>query len=305
MATSVHYPSVAECPNADLVAICDLDEQRLTETADKYDVERRYTDYHKMLADGDIDAVYVIMPPMPLEPIVKDVAEAGKHIFIEKPPGTVSEETLAMAEAAEGNGCKSMVAFNRRFSPVIMECKKRVDESGGPVQAMAEFHKNMVGGRPYFEISILSCDIIHVVDCLRFFLGDAAEVHSFVRQVDADWDNTFNALMEFESGATGILSACRVSGNRHERFELHGKGISSYIRAPEEAEIWTSEKDCEALAGAELAGTDENRVTYGFYGETCHFVDCIQRDEMPMTSLSDALKSIQLCEWIQYGKPRT
>ena len=61
---------------------------------------------------------------------------------------------------------------------------QRVDEAGGPVQAMAEFHKNMVGARPYFEISILTCDIIHVVDCLRFLLGDATEVHSDVQQAD-------------------------------------------------------------------------------------------------------------------------
>lgn len=305
MANSVHYPSVAQCSDADLVAICDLDERRLKETADEYGVERRYTDYHEMLADGDIDAVYVIMPPMPLQSIVTDVADAGMHVFIEKPPGTVSEETLAMAEAVERNGCKSMVAFNRRFSPVIQQAKKRVDDGGGPVQAMAEFHKNMVGERPYFEISILSCDIIHVVDCLRFFLGDATQVQSNVQQVDADWDNMFNALITFDSGAVGLLSACRVSGNRYEQFELHGRGVSAYIRAPHEAEVWTSDKDCEQFTGAELAGTDENRVTYGFYGETCHFIDCIQRDETPITNFRDALKSIQLCEWIQYGKPRT
>jgi virulence factor len=305
MANSVHYPSVEQCPDADIVAICDLDKGRLKETADKYNVERRYSDYHKMLEDGDIDAVYVIMPPMPLEPIVKDVAAAGKHIFIEKPPGTVSEETLAMAEAAEAGGCKSIVAFNRRFSHVVLEAKKRVDEAGGPCQAMAEFHKNMVGQRPYFEISILSCDIIHVVDCLRFFLGDAAEVHGNVQQVDSDWDNAFNALITFESGAAGLLSACRASGNRYERFELHGTGVSAYITAPEKAEIWTSDKDCETLTDEGLAGTDDSRLTYGFYGETCHFIECIQKDERPMPDLRDALKSIQLCEWIQYGQPRT
>jgi virulence factor len=217
----------------------------------------------------------------------------------------VSEETLAMAEAAEASGVKSMVAFNRRFSHVVVEAKNRVDAAGGAVQGMAEFHKNMVGGRPYFEISILTCDIIHVVDCLRFFLGDATEVHSDVQQVNSDWDNTFNALVKFDTGAAGLLSACRVSGNRYERFELHGEGVSAYIRAPHEAAIWTSEKDCDTVTGEELAGTDDNRLTYGFYGETCHFIDCIQRDQRPITDLSDSLKSIQLCEWIQYGKPRT
>ncbi|MFQ6098477.1 MAG: Gfo/Idh/MocA family protein [Armatimonadota bacterium] len=306
MANNVHYPSVDQCPDANLIAICDLDENRLNATADKYGVEKRYSDYHEMFdREPDIDAVYVIMPPMPLKDIVPDCFAAGKHVFIEKPPGTVSEETLLMAEAAERAGKKSMVAFNRRFSPVIAESKRRIDEAGGPSQAMAEFHKNMVGERPYYGLSILTCDVIHVVDCLRYFLGDAVEVHSDVQQYDDDWDNMFNALIKFDSGCVGLLSACRVAGGRYERFELHGKGISSYIRAPQEAEIWTSDKDCELLKGEQLAGTEDNRITYGFYGETCHFIDCIRNDEEPLTNFRDALKSIQLCEWIQYGRPRT
>ena len=87
MANHVHYPSVAEDPRAEIAAICDLDEVRLNRTADKYGVAARYTDYRRMLEREPLDAVYVIMPPMPLHPIVTDCLTAQKHVLTEKPPG--------------------------------------------------------------------------------------------------------------------------------------------------------------------------------------------------------------------------
>ncbi len=302
-ANSVHYPSLAQCEDVELAAICDLDGERLNRTADAYGVGQRYTDYREMLTQADLDAVYVCLPPMGLKDIVVDCLGAGKHVFTEKPPGVTSEDCLAMAQAAERAGRLGIVAFNRRYAAVVRESKRRVDEVAGPIQAMAEFHKNMVGQEPYYGLSILTCDIIHVVDCLRYFLGEASDVQSDVRQFNTNWDNVFNALIRFRSGATGTLSACRAAGGRYERFELHGEGASAYIRAPDRAEIWTSDKDCELLKGDELTGSAEPRITYGYFGETRHFVDCIRSGAQPLTSFADALHSIRLCEWIQYGRP--
>ncbi|MFQ6131431.1 MAG: Gfo/Idh/MocA family protein [Armatimonadota bacterium] len=302
-ANSVHYPSLAELESAHLEAICDLDEERLNQTADKYAVPHRFRDHRQMLEQADLDAVYICLPPMGLRELAADCFQAGKPVFMEKPPGVSSEDCLAMLEAARANDCHSMVAFNRRFSAVITEAKRLVDEQGPPVQAMAEFHKKMVGQKAYYGLSILTCDVIHVVDCLRFFLGDAVEVESDVRQYNNDWDNVFNALIRFQGGAVGLLSACRVAGGRYERFELHGEGISAYIRAPEEAEVWTSDQDCRRLDGSQLCGRDDFQATYGFLGENRHFLECLQQDRTPLTNLADALESIRLCEWIQYGKP--
>src|SRR5687767_14702842 len=87
LANHVHYPSLAEDARVELAAVCDLDEAKLTRTAEKYAVQSRYTVYQEMLEREALDAVYVIMPPMPLHPIVMDCLAAGKHVFIEKPPG--------------------------------------------------------------------------------------------------------------------------------------------------------------------------------------------------------------------------
>ena len=229
LANHVHYPSVTEDARAELGAVCDLDEARLARTAERYGIAARYTDYHQMLEREALDAVYVIMPPMPLHPIVMDCLAAGKHVFTEKPPGLITGETRAWAAEAARRGLKTMVGFNRRFSAVFEAAKRAVEQTGPPSMAMAEFHKDMAEEGPYYGVSILRTDIIHVVDALRDLCGDVREVAAHVDHQYVKWEgsyNLFNALIRFENGASGILTANRTSGNRYERFECHGRNVS-------------------------------------------------------------------------------
>jgi predicted dehydrogenase len=300
----MHYPSVAEAEGAELAAICDLNEERLNRTADRYGVTARYTDYHRMFEREAIDAVCVIMPAMPLHPIVMDCLRAGKHVFTEKPPGVRTEETAAWAEEAARQGVKSCVAFNRRYSAVFQAAKSAVLERGEPSMAMAEFHKDMLKGGPYWDMSILRTDIIHVVDALRDLCGEVAEVaahtdHYYVRE---GWDHSFNlynALLRFENGASGILSANRTSGNRYERFEFHGREVSTYTRAPQRSEIWRAGEGETVLTDQELTGSTDPRITYGYRDETLHFLTCIQDDRLPRTHFGDAAKTMELVDRIE------
>ncbi len=304
MANAVHYPSVADLPEAQLVAICDLDERRLNSTAEKYGVpkEHCYTDYRQMLEREDLDAVYVIMPPMGLTPIVLDCLRAGKHVFIEKPPGCNSDDAWAMAEEADRQKVKTCVGFNRRYSAVYRYAKTKVFERGMPSLAFAEFHKDMFGQGPYYGMSILRTDIIHAVDILRDLLGEPIEVCAHVWSHYERWRNSHNqfaAIVRFDSGAVGILAASRTAGSRYERFEIHGKGISAYIRAPEQAEIHLQGSDVEIVTDDQLTGTTDRRITYGYFEETRHFITCILQNELPLTNFTDAARTMDLVERIE------
>ena len=88
IANAWHYPSVADCCDlAELAAVCDLNEERLNSTADKYGVAHRFTDLREMLERVELDAVYCIGPPMMLLETVLPCLRAGKHVFTEKPLG--------------------------------------------------------------------------------------------------------------------------------------------------------------------------------------------------------------------------
>ena len=287
---------------AEVVAVCDLDQERLNQCADSYGVQARYTDLQRMLDEVELDACFCVGPPMHSLEMIMPCLQAGKHVLTEKPLGMGSSESARMADAAAEHGCVTLVGFNRRFTPVIEHCRRLVAERGGPTQVTAEFHKYMLGGPPYYDMSIVVMDVIHSVDLIRHLMGEPAAVHSAVRRRYNDWDNVFNTLLTYDDGGVAVLTANRASGTRIERFEIHGRGIGCYILPPDHAEIWVDdEKQPTVVSGAELAGSDQHYVKYGCVEQSRHFFECILQDRETITSFADATVTMRLCETIEQG----
>jgi len=319
-ANAVHYPSLARIREAEIVAICDIDEKRLNNTADKYGIELRFKDYKEMLEKVRLDAVYIIMAPVPIYNVKESLVDIainclkrGLHVFIEKPPGITSKETRKMAEVAERYGCKTMVGFNRRFIPVFRKAKQIVEERGRITHCLAAFHKDMIGKpQPWGKVSYLVADVIHAVDALRFMAGDEADkVSSIIMSFYANYPNSFNALIKFKNGCIGHLCANYSSGGRVHYFEMHSKGIYAFVNLPFETEMQEARilKDGKPYAEIEIiknvnlvGGNKEFYMVYGFYQENKHFIDCIIKDEEPETNFKDAIKTMELVERIGMSK---
>lgn len=303
MANAVHYPSLAEFDDVDMVALCDIDEEKLNKTADRFGIPKRYTNYREMLDAENADAVYILMPPHQLFDLTMDTIDRGLNVFIEKPPGITSGQTHQMAVAAERKGIVGMVGFNRRHAPIIVEARRRALERGPMLQCVATFYKAMAGAEPhpYYRgaIDILHCDAVHAVDMLRFMGGDVVNVASDVQAHGVTYDNMFNALVRFESGGVGVLlTNWNVGGRRHE-FEMHSVGFTAYVNPDEVARIWADGRsEPEVLDTKQVAGSDEMRIYYGFTGENRHFIDCVKSGEQPNPNFADATKSMELVKRI-------
>lgn len=301
LANAVHYPSLAEFDDVVISAVCDLDDARLNNTADKYGIEKRYKDYKKMIQEVDLDAVYIIMPPHHLFDIVIHCLNCKLNIFIEKPPGVTAEQTRNMALTAEKNGCLTMVGFNRRFIPLMVESRRIVQERGEIIQCAATFYKNSIGAPPYYNgaIDILTCDAIHAVDILRWMGGEVISLASDIRRLYAEYDNSFNAILKFENGATGFLLTNWVVGKRVHTFEMHAKGISAFVDGDNSAFIYRDNNELAQIINArEIAGSSETYKYYGFYSENRHFIDCIKQKQAPETNFADAYKTMKLVNQI-------
>lgn len=302
-ANASHYPSVADLPDlAEMAAICDRDESRLHATAERWGIAARFTDLHEMLATVELDAVYCVAPPGVLPEIVLPCLQAGKHVFSEKPLGVNLAAAGRMADAAQANGCLTMVAFNRRFAPVNLHCRALAAERGGPTQVLVEYHKSAAEQTPYADVSMFVYDISHAVDATRWWLGEPTSVCASVERSTGERDDIFTALLGYAGGATGILTANRASGTRFERVEVHAPGLLCSIFAPDRAEIWLDNaKQPAVVTGAELAGTDDPRVTYGFLGESRHFLESVRDGVPPAPSFADAALTMALCERLERG----
>jgi predicted dehydrogenase len=301
MANAVHYPSLAEFEEVEMAALCDLVPDKLHATADRFGIEKRYTDYRQMLEEAQPHAVYILMPPHHLFDLVIHSLERGLHVFIEKPPGVTTEQTRQMALLAEKRACLTMVGFQRRHIPIVRLLRGLVEERGPLTQAVCTFYKNAIGAPPYYggATDILTCDAIHAVDFLRWACGEVKRVASDVRSLYADYANSFNALMTFESGATGVLLTNWTVGRRFFTFEMHSKGASA-LCDPDDKGHFYADNDLQGrhFDARELAGGEELRVYYGFRDENRHFIDCLKSGAQPTSCFADAVKTMELVDRI-------
>lgn len=301
MANGVHYPSLSECDDANLVGICDLDQSKLNATAERFKIKKTFDDYREMLDQTNPDAVYILMPPQHLFPIVMHCLSQKLHVFIEKPPGLTLHQTREMALSADKHDCKTMVGFNRRFIPLMKKVKTLVEEQGPIIQCMSTFHKNTPSAIYYDGvIDVLTCDAIHAVDTLRWLGdGDVEAVASDINSFNSERENSFNAIVKFSSGASGYLSTNWAVGGRIHIFEMHACGISAFVNPDVGGSATIHSKEGKTvITTEEAAGSGENYKAYGFYGESRHFVDCIKNDTQPMTCFEDAIKTMELVEAI-------
>lgn len=304
MTSSAHAPSLAAMEDVRIAAICDLNADAAQQLAARFSIPQTFTDYREMIAQTNPDAVWVVIRPHHLVDVANAVLAMGKHLFTEKPPGITSDQTRQLAHAAARRGCLTCVGFQRRYTSITAACRERVLARGPMYQCISSFLKWYDAG-PYYDgaIDILTSDVIHAVDTLRWMAGGNVQaVASDVRARGKEFATQFNAFVRFDSDVVGYLQSNWRVGGRQLRLEMHGDGISCLVTPEEGAIIYEAGKQPETLAAADLnGGSDMFRL--GFFQEARHFIDCIKANRQPDTNLSDALKTMKLCDQIMRNAP--
>ena len=300
-AQSAHYPSVRRLADrVQLAAACELDDQRLTQVAEKYGFTRTYRDHRALLDETDPDLVYCVMKEQWLLRPALDCIEAGKHLFIEKPPGANSDETRAILAAAERRGVWVMVGLQRRYAAVTREAMRRVAAKGPVSLATTTFNKQLPQRGDEFTTTLWN-DLIHIVDLLRYMAGgEPVEVTAYQDQFGGAGFDHYTALVRFDNRATGVMLGNRASGGRVLRSELHGVGIGCYMKIPGAIEIH-EDNQVRTLGGWEIDGVPPDDVPCyeGVLTMHEHFVDCVIENRPPITDIRDVIHSVALVDQIE------
>ncbi|MBN2291653.1 MAG: Gfo/Idh/MocA family oxidoreductase [Pirellulales bacterium] len=173
----VHADTLSTTPGIELAALCTRTESRLNEFGDRYGVDRRYTDYHRMLEDDSIDVIGIVTHIDDHRDIAIDALEAGKNVFLEKPMAPSVEDCDMIIEAARRGGGKFMVGHVCRFDPRVTLAKQAIEE--GRVGKIISMHarRNLtkaIGLQVCDSISALFGDGIHDADLMLWFSGAKA-----------------------------------------------------------------------------------------------------------------------------------
>lgn len=117
IANGKHMPSLAKLDNVEMVAFCDIVEERAKKAAEKYGTKdaKVYKDYKELLNDKSIDVVHVCTPNKSHSFITIDALNSGKHVMCEKPMAKTSAEARAMVEAAKKSKKKLTIGYQNRF----------------------------------------------------------------------------------------------------------------------------------------------------------------------------------------------
>ena len=252
-----HFPELPLRP--ELVAVADEVPGRAEEAAGRYGFASAVRDWRELAADPRVQAVSITAPNFLHREIGVALAEAGKHIWIEKPVGLTAEDARAIADAVGKAGVQGTVGFNYRNAPAVEAARRLVatgeigtvthvrirllsDYAAHPQGALTWRYERERGGH-----GVLGDLASHGVDLARFLLGEieslSADTAIFVperaRPTGATAGHTLatggelgpvenedyvNCLLRFSSGARGVLEACRVSVGEQNNygFEIHG-----------------------------------------------------------------------------------
>lgn len=131
IANGKHMPSLKKVKDCEMVAFCDIVEERAIRAAKEFGTSEAkvFTDYKELLKLDEIDVIHVCTPNRSHSFITVDALEAGKHVLCEKPMAINSAEAKKMLDAAKRTGKKLSIGYQSRFRPDAQYLKKEA-ESG-------------------------------------------------------------------------------------------------------------------------------------------------------------------------------
>jgi UDP-N-acetylglucosamine 3-dehydrogenase len=301
IAQNVHLKGYHSTPEAEIVALCDIDATRLNEVADKYGVKQRFTDYQELIAKADVDAISVCTPNKFHAEMSIAALNAGKHVLCEKPMATSVEDAKAMVAAAQKSGKTLMVAYSHRFQIANQKAAEMVHAGaiGKPITIRVRFAHNgpyLSWGaktdwfyRPELAHGGALLDMgIHALDICRFYFGEIKALYATMGTLNKDIQNEDTAILalEFANGALGSIEtgwSCVGGPNGIDVFGSKGSIIVDY-KTP--AKVFLT----EPVEGIAAGWTDMKEWAGGGWSiQMPHFVHAVLEGKQPLATGADGL----------------
>jgi len=301
---SMHAKVYAEMESANLVAVADIQAERVQYFASQYGA-RGYTDYNELLEKEDLDIVSICTSDeLHLKPVLA-AAAAGKHILVEKPLAINVSDCDTMIQAAESAGVKLMVGQILRFDPRYYAARQAIADGqiGTPVHIFARRNNLLTSAlRLGDHTSVLFFLGVHDIDFINWCVESKVErvyaesvVRTFPEKNIAD---SYLALIKFQDGTIASLEVSWIlpasfSKRLDARFDAVGTEGAIYVDGSGQAvEIYRAdESSCpDVMYAPEIRG----KYTGILRDEITHFVECVQQDKAPAVTGQDGKAAVEV-----------
>lgn len=300
----VHAKSITyHIPQAKIVAISDIYYEGAEKVAESLGIPNAYEDYHEILNNPEIDAVLICSSTDTHADIAVEAAEAGKHIFCEKPVDLTVAKIKKVIAAVEKAGVKLQIGFNRRYDHNFAEIKRLANDgklgklqtikitSRDPEPPSIDYVK--VSGGIFLDMTV------HDFDMARFIGGEVEEVYAnaavTVDEVIGEAGDVDTALiaLKFKNGAIGVIDNCRKACYGYDqRLEVFGTGGQASAANDTPTNVSYINENGNM--------TDKplyfflERYMQSFTDEMTEFINAVQNDELTKTTVNDGLEALRL-----------
>ncbi|MCC6729008.1 MAG: Gfo/Idh/MocA family oxidoreductase [Chthonomonadales bacterium] len=323
----VHARGYGKCPNAQLVALCDIDADRARRVADEFGVASVYSDYETMIAEASLDALSVCTPNALHAPVAVAALGAGIHVLCEKPLASSAAEGAKIVEAARKSKALFMVGMNNRFRGDTQVLKGYAEggELGEIYYARCGWvrrygipgmggwftRKATSGGGSLIDIGV------HALDLTLYLMGSPRPASVFgatyakfgpegkgmggwgvpVKGGAFDVEDLAAAQVRFDNGATLTLEASWAQHCAGERLysEVYGTQGGATL---EPLRVFTEHH------GKPVDILPQHPEVNGHEAEVAHFVDCIVQGRQPLATVEQAQDVMKILDGI-YESART
>ena len=298
----VHGPTLQRLARRSLVSlevICDLQFSRAEKFRDQFGYRVASKNLGTALERAQPDAIVCTVQPSSTAALVKSLLPLGIPLFIEKPPGVSLAEAVSLAAASQVSKALTFVAFNRRFIPSLVRLKRWAMEHSVRIAHAEMLRTDRM--EPEFAIATG----IHVLDSIRFLLGNPTEIE--VRRRKYGNSSVYDSLVQlrFADETEAEISLLLNTGMKRETYRLTADGASAEaaLGGAYNADAsfrgdryWRGEKIIEQHPLSEDPLEDN-----GIVGEYEEFINLLTTDAPSTSSLTDAAFSMQLAEAVQNG----
>jgi len=316
-----HIKGYQKLDNVELVALCDVDANRVTKLGDEFNIKGRFTDYQEMLRSIELDAVSICTPNRYHSEISTAALEAGVNVLCEKPMAMNAREAEQMVKAQKKSDRVLMIAHHFRFREDVKVLKRAIDS--GDLGNIYHIHtawlrrngipgfgswfttKSLAGGGVLIDIGVHAIDLcMHLLNFpdIRSVVSSVGKYFSERKEGMGGWgtpvpggkcdvDDYAVALIKCAQGTTIYLELTWASHIKEDKLEFVVMGT----------EGGATLKPLEIFSTKYGYPTDlivKVKDNEAYADEIAHFIDCITTGKEPIPKGEHGVRVMRLIDAI-------
>lgn len=293
--------------DVEIAALCEMDNAVAKRVSEQYKIPKTYSNLEEFAADETLDCYVVVISPKGLKSVVETLYQRRVPIFTEKPPGLTWQEAFHLAESIK---VPNVVAFNRRYFPIIDKLKEVLEEMDEIYYVDCNFYRHERYDSKYFfqtnqksQPPFVIGTAVHGINILEYLFGNITSCNTTKVRVKTNQTDAWLSDLDFNNEIKGRIKILPCSGSHTEWIEIHSQKRSIYahfclygIDYPGKIVVHERGRIREVIDG----NPKEPRIVQeGFVGEYLDFFRAIIEHKPTRSNFQNAVNSMRIAEQIE------